>query len=55
MVVIYDASLSTEGGNRVEARRFTATAPSDGSAGSVGPALNQAANDVANQVADWVS
>ncbi len=54
VVVIYDASLSTEGGNRVEARRFTATAPSDGSAGSVGPALNQAANQVALEVARWI-
>lgn len=54
VVVIYDASLSTEGGNRVETRRFTATAPSDGSAASVGPALNQAANQVALEVARWV-
>lgn len=54
VVVIYDASLSTEGGNRVETRRFTATAPSDGSAGSVGPALNQAANQVALEVARWI-
>lgn len=54
VVVIYDASLSTEGGNRVETRRFTATAPSDGSAGTVGPALNQAANQVALEVARWI-
>ena len=54
VVVIYDASLSTEGGNRVETRRFTATAPSDGTAGSVGPALNQAANQVALEVARWI-
>jgi cholesterol transport system auxiliary component len=53
-VVIYDASLSTEGGSRVEARRFTASAPSDGSGASVGPALNHAANEVAAEVAKWI-
>jgi cholesterol transport system auxiliary component len=54
VVVQYDASLSTEGGTRVEARRFTATAPADGSAASVGPALNSAANQVATEVARWI-
>lgn len=54
VVVQYDASLSTEGGTRVEARRFTATAPADGTAASVGPALNSAANQVANEVARWI-
>lgn len=53
-VVVYDASLSTEGGSRVEARRFTATAPTDGSGASVGPALNHAANEVAAEVAKWI-
>ena len=54
VVVEYDGVLSTAGGNRVEARRFVATAPSDGTAGSVGPALNRAANQVAADVAGWV-
>jgi len=54
VVVTYDASLSTAGGNRVETRRFTATAPSDGTAASVGPALNRAANQVALEVAKWI-
>jgi cholesterol transport system auxiliary component len=54
VVVEYDGALSTAGGNRVEARRFVATAPSDGTAGSVGPALNRAANQVAAEVAGWV-
>ena len=53
-VVRYDASLSTEGGARVETRRFEATAPSDGTAASVGPALNRAANQVAQGVAQWI-
>jgi cholesterol transport system auxiliary component len=54
VVVIYDASLSTGGGNRVEARRFTAMVPSDGTGPSVGPALNSAANQVAAEVAKWI-
>ena len=53
-VVVYDASLSTEGGSRVEARRFTASAPADGSGASVGPALNHAANEVAAEFAKWI-
>ena len=53
-VVEYDGALSTPDGSRVETRRFTATAPSDGSGASVGPALNSAANQVAQQVAAWV-
>ena len=53
-VVRYDASLSAEGGTRVETRRFEATAPSDGTAASIGPALNRAANQVAQGVAQWI-
>jgi cholesterol transport system auxiliary component len=54
VVVVYDASLSTAGGSRVEARRFTASVPSDGTGPSVGPALNSAANQVAAEVAKWI-
>jgi cholesterol transport system auxiliary component len=46
--------LAAAGGNRVETRRFTATAPADGTAASVGPALNRAANQVALDVAKWI-
>jgi cholesterol transport system auxiliary component len=53
-VVVYDASLSTAGGSRVEARRFTASVPADGTGPSVGPALNSAANQVALEVAKWI-
>lgn len=53
-IVQYDAALSTAGGDRVETRRFTATAPADGSSTSVGPALNTAANEVAADVAKWI-
>lgn len=54
VVVQYDGSLSAAGGNRVETRRFTASAPADGTSATVGPALNRAANQVAQQVAQWI-
>jgi len=54
VVVVYDGSLATGGGSQVETRRFTATAPADGTAASVGPALNRAANQVALDVAKWI-
>ena len=54
VVVVYDGSLSTEGGSRVESRRFTATAPADGTSTTVGPALNRAANQVAGEIARWI-
>jgi cholesterol transport system auxiliary component len=54
VVVTYDASLATAGGSAVQTRRFTATAPADGTGPSVAPALNRAANQVAQQVAQWV-
>ena len=54
VIVEYDGALSTAGGNRVEARRFVATAPADGTAGTVGIALNRAANQVAGEVAVWI-
>ena len=54
VLVRYDAALSTAGGTRVETRRFEARAPADGTAATVGPALNQAANEVATQVASWI-
>jgi cholesterol transport system auxiliary component len=52
VMVVYDAVLSSAG--RVESRRFTASAPADGTGPSVGPALNRAANQVAQQVAQWI-
>ena len=52
--VVYDASLSTEGGSRVESRRFVANVPADGTGPSVGASLNRAANAVALDVAKWV-
>ncbi|HVM23233.1 MAG TPA: ABC-type transport auxiliary lipoprotein family protein [Sphingomicrobium sp.] len=54
VIVTYDASLSAGGGGRVETRRFTAAVPADGTAATVGPALNRAANQVALEVARWI-
>lgn len=54
VTVTYDGALSTPGAARVETRRFTASAPADGTAASVGPALNRAANQVALDVAKWI-
>ena len=54
-VVVYDASLMRNQGHVVEKRRFMATAPlASVDAANVGVALNQAANQVASDVADWV-
>ncbi len=52
VIVTYDATANR--GGTVQSRRFTASAPSDGTAPSVGPAINTAANDVATQVAKWI-
>ena len=54
VIVRYDGALSTAGGTRVETRRFEAQVPADGTARSVGPALNTAANQVAAQIAGWI-
>lgn len=53
-VVRFDAMKELAGG-RVEVRRFESTVPGvTADAASVGPALNQAANAVAKDVADWI-
>ena len=54
VIVEYDGALSSAGGTHVETRRFVATALADGSAGSVGPALNRAANQVALDIAKLI-
>ena len=54
VTVVYDASMSTQGGARVETRRFEASVPADGTSASVGQAINGAANAVANQAAAWI-
>src|SRR5574338_142254 len=54
VMVEYDATMTTAGGNQVQSRRFVASAPADGTSATVGPALNRAANQVAQEVAQWV-
>jgi cholesterol transport system auxiliary component len=55
-LVIYDAALSRERGQKVVTRRFEGKSPVGRiDSKSVGPALNLAANAVAVQVADWVA
>jgi cholesterol transport system auxiliary component len=54
VVVRYDASMTRSGGTQVTTRRFQAREPADGSASSVAPAINAAANRVAIEVAQWI-
>lgn len=54
-VVIYDAALTRPGSDTVEKRRFEARVPVSAiTPAQAGAALNQAANDVGQQVAGWV-
>ena len=54
-VVTFDAVLAREGSETVQTRRFEARVPvASVNAASVPPALNQAANQVAADVADWI-
>ena len=54
VIVEYDTTLATQGGTHVQSRRFRSTMPADGTAITVGPALNTAANMVAMEVAAWI-
>lgn len=54
VIVRFDGAMSTEGGTRVETRRFEARVPSTADAPNVGAALNQAANQVALEAATWI-
>ncbi len=54
VIVRYDASLTSGGGTQVQTRRFEASVPAAGERGSIGPALNRAANQVALEVANWI-
>ena len=54
VVAVYDAALARRSGG-VTTRRFEARVPvTVADAASVSPALNQAANEVATQVAAWI-
>lgn len=52
VVVIYNAAFAT--GDTVQNRRFEARRPADGTAATVPFALNDAANEVAAEVAAWL-
>ncbi|WP_159978542.1 MULTISPECIES: ABC-type transport auxiliary lipoprotein family protein [unclassified Novosphingobium] len=55
VVVRFDAVRTDRGGTPLQTRRFEAVVNGvEAKAKPVGAALNQAANDVARQVADWV-
>lgn len=55
VVVIYDATLTRADATIPQARRFEARVPvSVQDAANVAPALNQAANQVAAEVSDWI-
>ena len=55
VIVTFDEVRAGNGAN-VQTRRFEASVPGvTPDVASVGPALNQAANEVAAQVADWVN
>ena len=54
VVVRYDAAMTRGGGTAVATRRFEAREPADGTATTVAPAINAAANRVAIDVAQWV-
>jgi len=53
VVVRYDGVMQLPDG-RVQTRRFESRVPAAAEALSVGPALNEAANQVADEVAEWV-
>ena len=54
VVVRYDAAMARAGGTAVATRRFEAREPANGTASSVAPAINAAANRVAIEVAQWI-
>jgi cholesterol transport system auxiliary component len=54
VIVRFDAARAADGGSRVDTRRFEARVPASGDAVTVGPAINQAANQVALEVASWI-
>ena len=53
VVAIYDAALARPGGG-VTTRRFEARVAASPDAAGVAPALNQAANQIAAEVATWI-
>ena len=55
VIVTFDAAISRSGSETLETRRFQTRVPVSGATeAAVAPALNQAANQVASDVADWI-
>jgi len=55
VTVTFDATLSHDGSDQIQSRRFSARMPvSSEQPEAVAAALNQAANQVAAEVADWI-
>lgn len=55
VVVAFDGVIARSGSDRLETRRFVARAPVTAADGpAVAVAINQAANQIAGEVADWV-
>jgi cholesterol transport system auxiliary component len=55
VTVTFDATLSHEGSDQIQSRRFSARVPvGSEQPDAVAAALNQAANRVAGEVADWI-
>jgi len=55
VTVTFDATLSHEGSDQIQSRRFSARVPvSSEQPAAVAAALNQAANQVTAEVADWI-
>ena len=55
VIVIFDATLSHSGNDQIQSRRFAARVPvASEHPQAVAAALNQAANQVAGEVADWI-
>ena len=53
VIVRYDAAMTRAGGAAVTTRRFEAREPANGTAATVAPAINAAANRVAIDGAQW--
>jgi cholesterol transport system auxiliary component len=54
-VVVFDATIARSGRDQIDYRRFSARVPVSAQDGAtVAAAINQAANQVAGDVADWV-
>ena len=54
VIARFQGTLATNGGASVQSRTFVAEAPADGTTATVPPALNAVANQLAQQIAQWI-